>query len=50
MADFEYILGDSYKKLQGDHKTVADNLIRYLTGQLTAEDKEKFETGNYLLV
>ena len=41
--------GGPYKKLTGDHKTVVDNLIKYLSGQLSPEEKNKFESNNYLL-
>jgi hypothetical protein len=41
--------GGAYKKLIGDHKTVADNLIKYLSQQLDQDQKVKFESDNYLL-
>lgn len=38
-----------YNKLIGDHKTVADNLVKYLEKQLSPAEKIKFENENYVL-
>lgn len=40
---------EPYKKLVGDHKTVLDNLIKYLLKQLSPEEKVRFESKNYIL-
>lgn len=39
----------AYTKIEGDHKLMAQNLIKYLNSELSNEDKIKFESQNYLL-
>lgn len=46
----DFTRSESYqKKLIGDHKTMTDNIIKYLSRELTPEQISKFESGNYLL-
>ncbi len=39
-----------YKKMVGDHKVVADNLIKYLDRKLVIQDRAIFESNDYLFV
>ena len=41
---------ESNQSLQGDSKKYSDNIINYLRGGMSIEDKQKFESGNYLLI
>ena len=40
---------DSYKNLSGESKKILDNLISYLQGILSGNEKKEFESGNYAL-
>jgi hypothetical protein len=36
-----------YKRINGESKTIFDNLIKYVSRKLSNEQKNNFEKGNY---